>query len=194
MLTSNWAYMRGANLRSLTCMKREHVLWTLGSHWVGDLCVLFCSRAPRHASTFSWRTPGKVIRALVKHAFYWFSCVRDRDGSFQFARLFGKKPWGSVRQLVEYINLCRILVSQKKKDYMYNLKLWYWGTNFGDYPNLVFDHLQCTSTWKLFVQDRLGSGVRNHLIARSVSIYFFFKKFHEASLSATHQSVDHKRI
>jgi len=115
MLTSNWAYMRGANLRTLTCMKREHVLWTLGSHWVGDLCVLFCSRAPRHASTFSWRTPGKVIRALVKHAFYWFSCVRDRDGSFQFARLFGKKPWGSVRQLVEYINLCRILVSQKKK-------------------------------------------------------------------------------
>ena len=195
MLTSNWAYMRGANLRTLTCMKREHVLWTLGSHWVGDLSAYFSASVRLVVPPLSYCTSGKVIRALVKHAFYWFSCVRDRDGSFQFARLFGKKPWGSVRQLVEYINLCRILVSQKKKkDYMYNLKLWYWGTNFGDYPNLVFDHLQCTSTWKLFVQDRLGSGVRNHLIARSVSIYFFFKKFHEASLSVTHQSVDHKRI
>jgi len=68
MLTSNWAYMRRANLRTLTCMKREHVLWTLGSHWVGDLSAYFSASVRLVVPPLSYCTSGKVIRALVKHA------------------------------------------------------------------------------------------------------------------------------
>ena len=48
--------------------------------------------------------------------FFWFSCVRDRDGSFQFARLFEKKSHvGWYDDLWNTQIIHKILVWQKKR-------------------------------------------------------------------------------